>query len=186
MYQDKKFGAEILFIPYFSPFGPPSHSPCLLVSAVTVTFLLEPPARNESSSSAPPSGNTNHLSKNSSQNPSLQLWYWQVAPICIFCTFIQYPEKPHLLEIGNNYQLQRRKHSRYTSSWKVAILLHFRSLRHFRSANKICNFWPSAERLYSIPHKNKLTLWQYLYFTCEIVLMVAPVWRSTFTTLGWP
>ena len=73
MYQDKKFGAEILFIPYFSPFGPPSHSPCLLVSAVTVTFLLEPPARNESSSSAPPSGNTNHLSMNSSQNPSLQL-----------------------------------------------------------------------------------------------------------------
>ena len=39
MYQAKKFGADILFIPYFSPFGPPSHSQCLLVSAVTATFF---------------------------------------------------------------------------------------------------------------------------------------------------
>ena len=73
MHQAKKFGAEILFIPYFSPFGPPSHSPCLLVSAVTITFLLELPARSESSSNGPPSGNTNQLSMNSSQNSSLQL-----------------------------------------------------------------------------------------------------------------
>ena len=82
MHQAKKFGTEILFIPYFSPFGPPSHSPCLLVSAVTVTFLLEPPSRNESSSSGPPSSNTNQISMNSSQNPSLQLRYWQVVPGC--------------------------------------------------------------------------------------------------------
>ena len=52
MHQVKKFGAEILFIPYFSPFGPPSHSPSLLVSALTVTFLLEHLERNESSSSS--------------------------------------------------------------------------------------------------------------------------------------
>ena len=64
MHQVKKFGAEILFIPYFSSSSPPSHSPCLVVSAVTITFLLEPPVRNESSSSGPPSGNTNQFSIN--------------------------------------------------------------------------------------------------------------------------
>ena len=30
------------------------------------------------------------------------------------------------------------------------------------------------------------SIWHELYFTCEMVLMVAPVWRSTFTTLRWP
>ena len=56
MYQTKKFGAEILFIPYFSPLGPPSHSPCFLVSVIIVAFLLETPAWDESSSSWAPSG----------------------------------------------------------------------------------------------------------------------------------
>ena len=43
MYQAKRFGVEILLIPYFCPLGPPLHSPSLLVSAVTVTSRLEPP-----------------------------------------------------------------------------------------------------------------------------------------------
>ena len=62
------FGAEILIISYFSPLGPPLHSQCLLASAVIITFLsAEPPARNKSPSSGPPSGNTNWLSMNFSQ-----------------------------------------------------------------------------------------------------------------------
>ena len=62
------FGTEILVISYFSPLGPPLHSQCLLASAVIITFLsAEPPARNKSSSSGPPSGNTNWLSMNFSQ-----------------------------------------------------------------------------------------------------------------------
>ena len=62
------FGVEILVISYFSPLGPPLHSQCLLASAVIITFLsAEPPARNKSSSSGPPSGNTNWLSMNFSQ-----------------------------------------------------------------------------------------------------------------------
>ena len=40
MHQAKKFGADISLIPYFSPFGPPSHSPCLLVSASHRNFSV--------------------------------------------------------------------------------------------------------------------------------------------------
>ena len=103
MYQAKTFAAETLFVPYFSPLGPPSHSPCPLVSAVTITFLLEPPAWNETSSSGPPSGNTNRLFRNFSQNPSLQHWYWQVVPGWrVLYTHIV-SEAASLLALGDKY-----------------------------------------------------------------------------------
>ena len=147
MHQVKKFGAEILFIPYFSSSGPPSHSPCLVVSAVTITFLLEPPVRNESSSSGPPSGNTNQFSINSSQNPSLQLWYWQVVPGCSFLYVHTVSEKASFTWKRQQLSTPETKTQRVHKQLKVAILLNFRSLHYFRSANKIGNFCVWAERL---------------------------------------
>ena len=141
MYQAKKFGAETFFIPYFSPLGPPS--PCSLVSAVTTTFLLEPPARNEGSSSGPPLGDTNRPFRNSSQNPSLQHWYWQVVLAWRVLYIHIVSEEASLTRIRRQVSTSETK-TEPAHSWKVAILLHFRSLCHFHSAN---NFWPSAERL---------------------------------------
>ena len=141
MYQAKKFGAKILFIPYFSLLGPPSHSPCLLVSAVSVTFLLEPPARSESSSIGLPLGNTNQLSIKSSQNSLLQLWYWQAVHHRSSLYVHTVPKKASFTR--SRQQLHRQKCSQYT---QVAESPSY-CLMFFRSANKICNFWPLAERL---------------------------------------
>ena len=40
MYQAKKLGAETLFVPHFSPLGPPSHSPCPPCVCSHHNFLL--------------------------------------------------------------------------------------------------------------------------------------------------
>ena len=146
MHQAKISGVKILFIPYFSPFRPPSHSPCLLVLAVTVTFLLEPPARNESSSSGLPSGNTDQFSVNCSQNPSLQLWYWQVVPGCSFFV-CSYSIQKSLIYSKYATTINSRDENTTGSQAveKSPSCCIFRLLCHFHSANKIANICAWAE-----------------------------------------
>ena len=38
----------------------------------------------------------------------------------------------------------------------------------------------------SVTNNPTLHMLYYLYLTCSVLLMVAPAWRSTLTTLEWP
>ena len=158
MYQAKEFGAETLFIPYFSSLCPPSHSPC------------------------PPGVCSHHNFSVRASFAERELLKWATlrqyklafqelftksfvtALILTGSTWLK--SFVHSYCIWSKYQLQRRKRNQHTGSWKVAILLHFRLLRHFHAAIKIHNFWPSAEQLFKYPQHHRQGILRLLVVAC--------------------